>query len=814
MVDREAAVGDTQTNQQQGKWIQRVLKVPVEIAKAKLGNEIGKGQFGQAHWLKDEHGNGLPFVAKTALTAATEAELAHEAEFYDKAGEHPNIARCYGILPVDGKQALVMEGIKGRNMSGTMELLDKLRNGDAKTLAQYGRTKQISQSEYLGALQHVTLQMLNGLAHLEKQGIVHKDVRPDNIMIDQATGEVKLIDFGVAQDAGAKPTGKSPVFSGSVSPDVESGQPMTSQHDMFALGEAARKTIEADQFRYLTGKQDAQLTSQDVKAFAQPGQDGAPKQALNRRANSQPRSEAPNKFVTRVKEIAEAADKALQDQYVGATGEARALNKQLAEADDIAKMDQETAARLISDMEQNLKALVAYYPRYHGRDYDPLEVAKDAANANLEKLLADPSIARSDTGKRLAGRRQELDLICAATRLGAPADRLERMKTDIKDNVADAAGRAKVQLVDTDPLDKQIADLLAQPSVKGTRDEQTLLAKRRDLEMIDRFAGAPDPAAAIEQQLRLIRQEVEAADADLKRTGTYGAETDYTRFVNWLMHPDPTKRPSPGKLLEAIQKLDAMDDKERKAALDKIDPVKPAEAADGATQRMPIRFLADRLGDGASMRQLLAGVLGAAATAEPPPAPQQAAQQPPPQQPSTVLPVMPQQAPNVGAPNGVGGAAKRQRGNVASPRGVEGGKTVEVYSSPTGEDGERVATTYASPSGIRSGKPAGVFSSPSGEDGEKVAMSYTSPSGSAEEKAAEVDFSPTGEDGETVAMSYTSPGGNDGTKPAGVFSSPSGEDGERVAMSYSSPSGSAEEKPAPVQSSAPDDTGEKEKKGS
>jgi serine/threonine protein kinase len=742
-------MGETQDNQARGKWINHVLRYPLEVAKAKFGDEIGKGQFGKTNWLNDENGTRLPIIAKTALTAETEAELTNEAKFYEKAGDHPNIARCYGILPVDGKPALVMEGIKGRNMSGTMELLDKLRNGDAKTLAQYGRTKQISQSEYVGVLQHVTLQMLNGLAHLEKQGVVHKDIRPDNVMIDQATGQVKLIDFGVAQDAGVKPTGKSPIFSGSVSPDVESKQPMTAKHDMFALGEAARKTMEADQFRYLTGKDAAQLSKEDVKAFGEPQQDGVPKRALNRRPDPQARPQAaPNKFATRAKEIAEAADKALQDQYVGGSREARALTAQLKTADHIAKMEEADAAKLIADMEQNLAALVRLYPMFRGGSYDPLAAAKDAATNKLDALLRDPAIARSETGRRLACHQREVELIRSATRQDEPAQGLNKMESAVKDDVAEAAGRAGAQLVDTDPLAKQIADLLARPGVKGTPDEQMLRTKQRDLTLINRLAGAPNPEAAIAERLRLIRQEVDAAETDLARTGTYGAETDYTRFVNWMMHPDPTKRPSPGKLLQVLQALDAMDDEQRKAMLDKADPIKPAK---GAPRGVPLRFLADRLGDGASMRQLLAGVLGAAATAEPvprKPAPQQpGGQQPAPQQamgrrPGTVLPVVPQQADDGGAARGADSEEGRLPFSYASAQGIDKENLTEVYSAPTEDDEQETETERGSVSRIDA-KFDAVYSEVTQEDGEKAATRYASANGIDVEKLETAYSEPT-----------------------------------------------------------------------
>ena len=727
-------------------WSLRVLKFAPQ---ARLGDAIGRGQFGQAHWLATDKGQKLPMVAKTANNAETAASLQHEAEFYDKVGPHPNIARCYGMQQIDGKDALVMEGIEGRNMTGTMDLLEKLRTGDAATVKKYGLKQQLSQSDFVGALQHITMEMLAGLAHLEEKGIVHNDIRADNVVIDQKTGEVKLIDFGNAQDAGVKSTGKFPVFSGSVSPDYATDAPMTGRHDMFALGEAARKPMEADQFRYLTGKDGANLTRDDAKAFGDPGPEGAPKQALARRAAPAPRPEqVPNKLAMRAGEIAEAADKLLKDPYVGRVPAAGGLARAIEAAAAIDTMEAEEATALVAAMEQDLKTLVAMWPRYYGRDYDPLSPAMDDARARLGRLRADPAIARSETGQRLARREHELDMIAEATRRGGPATQLPEMQAKLGESVARIATDAKAPIVATDSVEKQVATLLGQPGVKGSPTEARLRALQRDHALLATFASAPDPAAAIQDHLRVIRQEVDAADTDLKRTGTYGAATDYTRFVNWLMHPDPTKRPSASTLLKLVKQLDGMDAKQRKEALDKIDPIKPAtpkepgeaEAAPG----LPIRFLADRLGDASSMRQLLSSTLGQAATAEPPapvqPLPSvaqgtqpqgtqplgtqplgtqplgQAAVQPP-------IPTMPGDGPGRGA------RGKRRALDIQAPEAASATATSEPTDG--GKKSEKPTIYADGDAKIDVGTQGGTYSSPTGntEDGGKKSGATTMNSG-------------------------------------------------------------------------------------
>ena len=708
-------MGDTHENDandqkvEWNKWVLRVLGYPVEIKTAKFGKELGKGQFGKAFLLKDDKDQPLPLVAKTALNDETSAELRNEAEFYGKAGDHPNIARCYGILPVDGQNALVMEAIKGRNMSGTMDVLEKLRTGDASTLAKYGLTRQISQEDYVGALQYITLEMLKGLAHLEEKGIVHKDIRPDNVMIDQATGQVKLIDFGVAQDANTKSKGKSPVFAGSVSPDAQSDAPLTSKHDMFALGEAARKTMEADQFRYLTGKEAANLTSADIKAFGEPGAEGAPKQALNPRGQATPRPEkAPNKFAVRVAEIAESAASLLADPYVGGHRTGRAMADKLEEAEAIDGMSEEEAARCVADMEKNLSELIEVRRLMRGGSYDPLEPAKKAIRDKLTSLLKDPAIARTETGRRLDRLGNELTDIENATRRGAPQ-----------------------QGQGADPAD-------------------------------------------IQKRLREIRNEVDAADTDLKRTGTYGAETDYTRFVNWMMNPDPTKRPSPGTLLKLIEKLDAMEPAERKDALDKIDP-----NGKGATGRIPIRFLADRLSS-ASTPELLSSVLGKAEAAEPPPQP---TQPPPPTVNATT------QAPN---------PTPRRRRAI-----FDDDAPTETKPEHPGRGGSGGSGSGSGSSTMDFDKPRAKYSSPPDDEdderGSKSSSRQTNGGGGADKPEAKYSSPPDYEDDEkgSKSSSRQTNGGGGADKPEAKYSSPPDDEEKKPTPTTRRPGRKDDDKPEP-----------------
>src|SRR5262249_38320095 len=126
-------------------------------------------------------------VVKTAKKGKEDME--RERDFYVKVGDHPNIARFYGIEKVGGIEGLVMEEIKGGDMSkmiGQMNLL--VRQGS------------LSEEDYWGIMQFTMSRTLESLSYIEKKGVLHHDIKEPNIMIDEKTGEPKIIDFGKGTD--------------------------------------------------------------------------------------------------------------------------------------------------------------------------------------------------------------------------------------------------------------------------------------------------------------------------------------------------------------------------------------------------------------------------------------------------------------------------------------------------------------------------------------------------------------------------------------------------------------------------------------
>jgi len=88
------------------------------------------------------------------------------------------------------------------------------------------------------AVSQVGLRIAQALAHAHAHGVIHRDLKPDNVLVDWASGRVVLTDFGVARldDASRTRTGLvvgSPAY---MAPELLTGQPPDARSDLYALG--------------------------------------------------------------------------------------------------------------------------------------------------------------------------------------------------------------------------------------------------------------------------------------------------------------------------------------------------------------------------------------------------------------------------------------------------------------------------------------------------------------------------------------------------------------------------------------------------
>ena len=131
---------------------------------------------------------------------------------------HPNIVTVIDRGDDDGRQFIVFEHVDGENLK---ELV--LRTGRLPVR---------------GALE-LALAVADGLAFAHQHGLVHRDVKPQNVLLSRE-GEVKVTDFGIARslhvDHGVTQTGTVLGTGEYLAPEQASGKPVSPATDVYSLG--------------------------------------------------------------------------------------------------------------------------------------------------------------------------------------------------------------------------------------------------------------------------------------------------------------------------------------------------------------------------------------------------------------------------------------------------------------------------------------------------------------------------------------------------------------------------------------------------
>ena len=163
---------------------------PLQGGKYKLDEVLGRGGFGltfRAHQTYLDQVVVIKTLNESYWDAPNISDL--QRQFQDEARRlalcsHPNVVRVSDFFLEDGLPYMVMDYIPGRSLFDIVIPNNPL--GEAEAIAY---TQQIGR-----ALQAV-----------HDKGLLHRDVKPQNIMIHQLTGEAVLIDFGIARELTKNP---------------------------------------------------------------------------------------------------------------------------------------------------------------------------------------------------------------------------------------------------------------------------------------------------------------------------------------------------------------------------------------------------------------------------------------------------------------------------------------------------------------------------------------------------------------------------------------------------------------------------------
>ena len=189
------------------------------LARYRILEKVGEGAMGEVYRAEDLQAARKP-VAVKALKASRLGSAADRARFQREAQaisqiDHPNVVMLLEVIEDGDGLYLIMQYARGRPLRDI--LLER----------------RLTIDEALAITQDVAM----GLAAAHGLGLVHCDIKPDNIMVGP-DGSAKILDFGIAYLAGTVVAPRSEVFGTPqyMAPEVLSGAAPDPRADIYALG--------------------------------------------------------------------------------------------------------------------------------------------------------------------------------------------------------------------------------------------------------------------------------------------------------------------------------------------------------------------------------------------------------------------------------------------------------------------------------------------------------------------------------------------------------------------------------------------------
>lgn len=130
---------------------------------------------------------------------------------------HPNIVTIYEVGKEGERYFIAMEFLEGQTLRDVLQSAGPLSLKDATSYA---------------------LQLCSALGYAHEHGVVHRDVKPDNVQVLPG-GHIKLTDFGIARLMGEAPITQDGQVFGTpsyMSPEQVAGKPLDARSDIFSLG--------------------------------------------------------------------------------------------------------------------------------------------------------------------------------------------------------------------------------------------------------------------------------------------------------------------------------------------------------------------------------------------------------------------------------------------------------------------------------------------------------------------------------------------------------------------------------------------------
>jgi serine/threonine-protein kinase len=194
------------------------------LGRYEIEKELGKGAMGVVYLGRDPKINRIVAIKTMALSQEFEAdELAEVKERFFREAEtagrlnHPNIVTMFDAGEEHDLAYIAMEFLKG------------------KDLVPYSKTGNLMP---LPRVMSIVARVADALSYAHENHVVHRDVKPANIMYEPESDQVKVTDFGIARitDSSKTKTGMVLGTPSYMSPEQLAGKKIDGRSDLFSLG--------------------------------------------------------------------------------------------------------------------------------------------------------------------------------------------------------------------------------------------------------------------------------------------------------------------------------------------------------------------------------------------------------------------------------------------------------------------------------------------------------------------------------------------------------------------------------------------------
>jgi len=208
--------------------VTKTMETPIEVLgrgttiaeRYEIIEELGKGGMGRVYKVRDAEINedvALKLLkSEIASDEKTIERFRNELKIARRVS-HKHVCRMYDIGKEEERYFISMEYVEGEDLKSHIKRKGRLSTDDAISIA---------------------IQVCEGLGEAHRLGVVHRDLKPQNIMIDKE-GQAKIMDFGIARSVEAPGVTATGMIIGTpsyISPEQAEGEEADHRSDIYALG--------------------------------------------------------------------------------------------------------------------------------------------------------------------------------------------------------------------------------------------------------------------------------------------------------------------------------------------------------------------------------------------------------------------------------------------------------------------------------------------------------------------------------------------------------------------------------------------------